>query len=403
MLHYRKHLYHHLHEDVLFMGCQETLDFKKENTDEDAIVFHRDLDTRLSVGVDLGVGVRFYLPPPIMKTVETLAHPEYPMGVVVETLHHRLSDNVWVPYYAKILLEGRGPLPILLRPSIALVVRDYLSMSPDVLESTVSRGLWTCCQMTGNTSACEGLSYYEQRVPSASHILKMWPSQKQMVSRVNDAVELLAKNSSNLSQTIVEQAVSDLFVNVSDIPILYRSRNCICNRYIATDRIHRHSFYDSSESPVRIDHTALTDKYSPRFRPLFWAIDVFPLTDFDVTVKLHRDGSFGQVHVAWVIDRNITVSEHTSPITLLEGHVRYICDVLAECLSAHSATNPWVFSLTDLYGTNALYIQLVKSQDELIQVIIRDPDYQVVFGMIIPSALVKLTDFSVMISESMTW
>lgn len=403
MLHYRSHLYSDLPPDKLYMGGTTAVDFLIENTDEDGIAFHRGVDTQVSAGLDFSMGMEFNIPPPLMKTVETLAHPDYPIGVVTETLHYEIEPRVWVPYHAKVLIEGRRAIPVMFREAMALIARKCLGINPSDLESTVSRGLWVCCGMGDNDAAMEGIQFYENNAPAAKSLLKTWPSKQDMVRRVNFAVETMAKYRDCLSQTIIESAVSDLFVNISDLPILYRSKKPITNRFIGQEKIKRNGFYMTGASPVRIDYSHHSEPYTDQFRSVFWAIDMFPLTDMDISVQLFRNGTFGDVHVEWAIDRNYVLSEHPITAGILEGHIRSICDTLTECVSYNQKANPWVFTLNELYGTDSVFVHLIKSHDELIQIVIRDNAYQVVFSMIFPSAMIKLTDFAICDSSAIQW
>ena len=398
MLHYRSRLYaDQSHHEPLYMGSVTPLDLMEDDGADDSVMFYRDVNTVIGAGLDLSNATGSVFPPPLLKTVETLAHPEYPMGVTVELLYYGIRPGVWVPYYAKLFLGGRLPLPVLFRHAIDDIHTTMLGWDAGKVVSTLSQSLWTCCGMTGKEYAQEGISYFEHNVPYAQSILKVWPSVPQMVGRINRAVDQLSRNRDYLNTTIIDGITSDLYVPLSDIPIILRSSRPIHNRFVEYDRISRSNFYMTDPSPVRIDTVEPTDAYSPRYRDVFYAIDMFPLTDFELSVLFLRSGEIYDMSIPWAIDRNIVLSDETSITGLLEGHVRAICEKLGDCIAGgRTAFQYPSMSLHDIYGTNSIRITISKSHDELIQIRIYDRPNSLVFAMTMQSALIKLTDISVM-------
>ena len=394
MLHYRSRLYSRKKsQSSLYMGETVALDMAEHEDHDDAILFHRDVTTTVQAGLDISSSSGHLFPPPILKTVETLAHPDYTMGVITELLYYEVDPGVWMPYYAKIFLGGRRPLAVVFAPAVREIFGLTLGFYPHAVDSTLIHGMWTVCAMEENQMAHEGIEHFERRVPSAGSIVKVWHSERNMIKAINESVRALSRNRDNLNDILIHSVTGNLYTPVSDIPLSLRSRLPIRNRFIDKTVIRNHASYMTDMSPVKVHRDIPTEPYSHRYRDVFYALDMFPLTDIDLVVTVDSRGQFRNVRVDWAIDRNITLSNVLCIEDVLEGHIRSILDKLSDCiLQTNFAFGSSLSTLNELYGSSLLHVALVKSQDEIIQIRIYDDDHRIVFAMTVPSAIVKLTD-----------
>lgn len=375
------------------MGEIVTLDMAEREDHDDAILFHRDVKTTIQAGLDISSSSGHLFPPPILKTVETLAHPDYTMGVITELLYYEVESGVWMPYYAKVFLGGRYPFSVVFTPAIREIFGLTLGFYPHAVDSTLIHGLWTVCMMEDHQMAHEGIECFERRVPNAGSIVKVWRSERNMIKAINDSVRTLARNRDNLNDILIQSATNNLYTPISDIPLILRSRTPIRNRFVDKTVIRSQLSYMTDQSPVKIYRDIPTEPYSHRYRDVFYAIDMFPLTDIDISVTTDGSGRFRDVTVNWAIDRNVSLSDVSCIEDVFEGHIRSILDKLSDCITqTHRAYGSSLMTLNEIYGSRLLHVAIVKSHEELIQIRIYNDDRKRVFAMTIPSAIVKLTD-----------
>ena len=398
MLHHRTRLdYRWLQNGSLYMGEEVNLDMAERDGNEERVLFYRDVTTTLRAGLDISSSCGSLFPPPILKTVETLAHPDYAMGVLTELLYYEVDPGIWMPYYAKIFLGGSKPTSVVFAPALREIFGRTLGYYPHAVDSTLSHGMWTVCGMDGNDHAFEGIRHFEEQVPSAGSILKIWHSEREMIKQINESVRGLSRNRDNLSSVLVQGLTSNLYTHISCIPLVLRSKNPIRNKFIGRTPIRKWGFSSEGEpSPVCLHNDIPLEMYSHRYRDVFYAIDEFPLTDMDITISITARGRITGVKVNSAIDRHRSLTSQSSIDDVYEGHIRYIVDKLTECITQTHVVvgSPWM-TLNEVYGSDIVHVTVVKSPDEIIQIRIYDRSYTLVFAMTIPSAIVKLTDTTV--------
>lgn len=399
MLYYRNQLYTGvLPKDIDYRGEIIPLSMIPKLGSDDDVAFYRGIDTTLPTGVELFNGFDAVFPPPIMKTVEILGHSRYPMGVVAEVLYHHSEHNEWVPYYARVYMDTRAPVCFLHRPGVDYLHSKQLGVTfQDSVVSTVEKGLWTCCGMPGNEDAHEGLSYFFQAVPYMGHLVKPWSNERDMVNTINRSVEGLAKIRDRLNATEIEAITYSLFCPISDIPNIFRTPSPIFNRHVSTDRVNWFPGYNGDPSPALVAQVTPTDRYSHRYRDVFYALVNLPITDMEVWCTIKSDGRIVHLDPRCIVNRHIPLIGERLPWTVMEGHIRYLCEKLANGILNHNASfSNAPMSLHEVYGSHSLTFCFIKTYEEIMQIRIYDSGGTMVFAMIIPTAVVHLTDTSIM-------